>query len=141
LISITMLVEGAVVVCDCSSLGTWISRTLRSVGMVSMKITSSTSSTSMKGVMLMSLFMLPLPLVAIAMSVVPFGRDRGLGQRPLVDDGGDHGHAGIARQLDRLLDVLHLQVLVGLEIQDLVGGVGGGEDLAQPRRHVALGDR
>src|ERR1044072_1141273 len=100
----TMLVEGWVVACDCSSFGTWISSTFRSMGCVIMKITSSTSSTSMKGVMLMSLFIPPPPPAAMAMLVVLLWHRRG-GHRLLVGDGGDHGDAGVPRHADRFLDL------------------------------------
>src|SRR4051812_34678928 len=108
----TMLVEGWVVACDCSSFGTWISSTFRSMGCVIMKITSSTRSTSMNGVMLMSLFIPPPPAVAMAMLVPPFLRHRGGRQGLLVGDGRDHRDAGFARHRDRFLDLFHLEVLV-----------------------------
>src|SRR5512143_1550826 len=101
------------------STGTWMSRTLRAIGSVIMKITRSTSSTSMNGVMLMFEFS---PALGAVMDMGPsprafLGHGR-LGAEPLLGHGAHHPDAGLAGHLHRLLDLRHLQLVVRLQVQD-----------------------
>jgi len=57
----------------------------------------------------------------------------------LLGDGADHAHAGLPGNLDRLLHAAELDVLVGLEKQDLVLRVGL-VDRLEPLGQLVVGD-
>src|SRR5215212_7727383 len=98
---------------------------MRDSGCVIMKMISSTRSTSIIGVTLMSDCTPPEEVPAMAMLlllllVVP-EHDRLVG----LGDGGHHPHAGAPGGLDRFLHLRILQLVVGLEVENLVLGPGG----------------
>src|SRR5882724_2143558 len=122
-----------------------MSSAFRASGCVIMKMISSTSSTSIIGVTLMSEFTPPELPAAIAMLVLlllgPVGR--GLVEQPAVDrlcDGRHDPDTRAARRFHRVLDLGVLQVVVGLEVQNLVLGPTG-EDRAQLVRQRRVLDR
>src|SRR5436309_12028980 len=116
----TIWLDGFSFVFCCCLGGTCTSNALRDIGWVIMKMISSTSSTSISGVTLISELSPSRPLVdPIAIGSAPFLlllRERLL----LLGDGADDALAGLADELDRLLYAAELDVLVGLEEQDLV---------------------
>src|SRR4029453_12289646 len=122
-----------------------MSSAFRASGCVIMKMISSTSNTSIIGVTLMSWFTpAELPAV-IAMSLFLLlgalllslleqaSRDR-------LCDGRHDADASLSRGLDRVLNAAVLQVVVGLEVQNLVLGPGG-KDGAQLVRQRGILNR
>src|SRR6266536_3442926 len=115
---------------------------MRDSGWVIMKMISSTSSTSIIGVTLMSDWTPPEFPALIAMSLLLLLVLVGLEQPgvPGLGDGRHHPHAGAARRLDGLLDPGILELVVGLEVQDLVLGARG-IDRAELILQRAVGQR
>src|SRR3954469_19873886 len=137
----TIWLGGWLLVWGGSGGGTWTASAIRESGCVIMKMISNTRSTSIIGVTLMSDCTPADPPVVIAMSLlllVLVVREQG--RLVGLSDGSHHANPCPAGGLDRFLHPGVLQLVVGLEVQDLVLGPGG-EDRAELVFQRAVGNR
>src|SRR6188472_3613924 len=130
--SSTIWLGGALVVWGVSGGGTWTSSAMRLKGWVIMKMISTTRSTSIIGVTLMSDCTPPeeapavIAILLLLLLVFIAEHDRLVRFRDRSHD----PDAGAPRRLRRFLHLGVLQLVVGLEVQDLVLGPGS-EDRAK----------
>src|SRR5215210_2460084 len=137
----TIWLGGCWLVCGVSGGGTWTSSAIRESGCVIMKMISNTRSTSIIGVTFMSDCTPAEPPVVIAMSLlllVLVVREQG--RLVGLSNGSHHANPCSASGLDRLLHSGVLQLVVGLEVQDLVLSPGG-EDRAELVFQRPIGNR
>src|SRR4051812_20502026 len=121
--SSTIWLGGVLLVTGVSGGGTWTSRAIRDNGWVIMKMISSTSRISIMGTTLGSAVSAPRaspPPPAILFLLFLLGDEQAGALR--LRDGGHHSDACLAGGLDGFLHFRVLELIIGLEVQDLVFG-------------------